>query len=97
MAKIVKIPESESTFQLQFMCPACKMRHSFNSTWEFNGDYDLPSVSPSILTYGHRFDENHNSVPFRCHSWITKGKIKFFSDCSHEIEREKWIDLLDIE
>ncbi len=94
--KIIKVPESESSFQFQFMCPGCGATHSFNDSWEFNGDYDSPSISPSILVTGYRFDENRNSVPYTCHSWITKGKIKFFNDCSHNKAGQKWFDLPEI-
>ncbi len=96
MAKIIKVPVSENEYQLQFMCPACKVSHAINNTWEFNGDYELPSLSPSILVEGYKFDENKNSVHFRCHTWMTKGKLKFFSDCSHEMAGQKWIELPEI-
>jgi hypothetical protein len=62
-----------------FYCPGCKRYHTINvdgsqyPTWTFNGDYDKPTVSPSIL------------IPGCCHSFITNGKIQFLSDCKHEL------------
>lgn len=94
--RIQRVQVSENEYQLQFMCPACKDRHALNDTWEFNGDYEFPSLSPSVLCQGYMFDENRNSVPFRCHTWITRGKVKFFKDCSHEMAGQQWIDLLPI-
>ena len=99
MPKLIKVDAGENTFHYQFMCPACKITHEFNDKWWFNGDYEEPTVTPSILVEGYKFDENHNSVPFRCHSWITRGKIKFFADCSHEmaeIAGEKWFELPEL-
>lgn len=96
--KIKKIPQDETHWQYEFMCPGCNDTHTLNNTWEFNNDYEFPSLSPSILTQGHMKDENaeYGSSPFRCHSWITKGKIKFFEDCSHDKAGQKWFDLLEI-
>lgn len=94
--KITKFTISETECQYFFMCPACNETHAFNQTWEFNGDYELPTISPSLLVTGYGFDGNKNSVPIICHSWITKGKIKFFKDCSHDKAGTQWHDLLEI-
>lgn len=32
-----------------FYCKGCDEAHSFNSQWQFNNDFDCPTVSPSIL------------------------------------------------
>lgn len=32
-----------------FFCPACDWHHQVNDTWQFNGNQDLPTFSPSIL------------------------------------------------
>lgn len=111
MIKIKKIQHSDTEYQLSFMCPACKDTHEINQSWEFNEDYELPTISPSILTegvgwtYGEMPDnffelstdeqEKHRK-PWRCHSWITKGRIKFFKDCSHELAGQQWFDLIEM-
>jgi hypothetical protein len=40
---------------LLFWCPGCEQMHAVGAAaWQFNGDYDHPSLSPSILvTSGH--------------------------------------------
>lgn len=98
MTKIKKVINEnyEGEFQLFFMCPACNDTHAVNHTWDFNGDLESPTLSPSILTHGVMPDGNGGYKEFRCHSWITKGKIKFFGDCSHDKAGQKWFDLLDI-
>jgi len=100
MNRIVIVPESETVFQLQFMCPGCNIRHSFNSTWNWNGDHEFPSVSPSIRTMGAKQVGEEDGEPvyedYLCHSWITKGKIKFFADCTHDKAGTQWHELLEI-
>lgn len=86
--KIFKKPYPDTTgYALYFMCPACKELHGINHTWEFNEDYENPTITPSIRVRGHDSE---------CHTWITNGKVKFFSDCSHELAGKKWIDLPEI-
>lgn len=34
---------------LGFWCPGCKEMHCVNSGWTFDGNYDAPTFSPSIL------------------------------------------------
>ena len=94
MATVKKIfnKDDDTKYQLWFLCPACNAYHAINQEWKFNEDYDKPSIEPSIRVNG----SNNNGV-FECHTWITKGKVKFFSDCSHEMARKQWIDLPEID
>lgn len=107
MIKIKKIQHSDTEYQLSFMCPACKTTHEVNQSWEFNDDYEHPTLSPSILTHGFKSFKKlgddatveelcQNEVPYSCHSWITKGRIKFFKDCSHELAGQQWFDLIEM-
>lgn len=61
--------------ELGFWCPGCEHMHLVNSGWTFNGNYDKPTFSPSVLvTGGHR-----------CHSFVQGGHIQFLSDCTHAL------------
>ena len=61
-----------------FWCPGCKAHHAPNHIWQFNGDLEKPTFSPSLLCNG--------SVPERrCHSFIKDGNIEFLSDCFHSL------------
>lgn len=65
-----------------FYCPGCKEFHAVNlgpGGWGFNGDYDKPTFTPSVLV------TMHGNSSYRCHSFVTDGKIQFLSDCSHEL------------
>jgi len=54
-------------------------------SWEFNGDYDKPTFSPSILMTTWESINETEKRDVRCHSFVTDGKIQFLSDCTHEL------------
>jgi hypothetical protein len=58
-----------------FICPGCKKAHAFDERWDFNGDYEKPTFSPSLLCTGRK----------RCHSFVRDGNIQFLSDCDHDL------------
>lgn len=87
---------------LAFWCEGCRSYHGVCIDkdkpvhWDFNGDYNKPTIRPSILVRGTipPTDEevkrilNHETfepVEFRCHSFITDGKIQYLSDCTHKL------------
>jgi hypothetical protein len=87
--------------KLAFYCNGCKQYHGINidsntsPNWEFNGDYDKPTFTPSILvSYPHpKGYSRDNPAPvewqgelenFICHSFVTDGKIQYLNDCTHE-------------
>lgn len=43
--KIVKANDG----RLLFRCEGCKGHHGVNDTWQFNGSFENPTFSPSIL------------------------------------------------
>lgn len=93
MPKFRIIPESETVNQLQFMCPGCKETHALNNTWQFNGNLDKPTVSPSVLV---RWTMGPEKISHVCHSFITDGVIQFLGDCTHSLSGQK-IELPEIE
>lgn len=58
-------------------------------TWQFNGDLESPTFTPSLLY--HKSD-----VQPLCHIYMTNGKIQFLSDCTHELAGQT-VDLADID
>jgi hypothetical protein len=78
------------------MCPGCKDYHMPDNSWQFNGDLDKPTFSPSILVKGTKDisdeeakrilnGEQINPIHFVCHSFVVDGRIQFLSDCTHEL------------
>jgi len=78
MAKCGKAKE----YRLHFFCPGCARVHGIiyqgKNVWDWNGDLDRPTISPSILVLGG--PENA-----RCHSFVIDGQIQFLGDCTHSL------------
>ncbi|MCA3488688.1 MAG: ammonia monooxygenase [Rhodobacter sp.] len=87
--------------RVAFWCPGCGEAHQImvsrdatpdGPCWGFNGDGDCPTFTPSIFVNrpGPSF---HPGVP-SCHSFVTKGRILFLQDCTHELAGQT-VDLPD--
>jgi hypothetical protein len=98
MAKIKRYTEAGGYHgELGFNCPGCGHRHFINDSetkiqnvpvWGFNGDFEKPTITPSILTRSYRKNEitgNYDIEIDRCHSFIREGNIEFLSDCQHSL------------
>lgn len=73
-----------------------KVEGNSGSIWGWNGSLEKPTFTPSILVQGviPVTEEEHKRImggekiepkPFRCHSFVTNGQIKFLNDCSHKL------------
>ena len=82
--------DSRNIVLLAAHCPACGYEHSFrideaywskenSSIWEFNGDYEKPTFTPSILVN----KAGHPGRPI-CHSYVTDGQWVYLEDSTHE-------------
>ena len=90
MLRIIHFAGDENIIaELGALCPACGFEHVFRvdldnhgywkgDHWEFNGDYDKPTFSPSMLCS----QEPRHPV---CHSYLEDGKWRFLDDCSHDM------------
>lgn len=82
---------------LMFVCPGCvaggpegyqgihllpvNCSDVKNPSWEFNGDLEKPTLSPSILTKGGYVEV--------CHSFLTDGVFEFLTDSTHPLAGQK--------
>lgn len=84
--------------KLFFECPGCdndlghfiifKGDKSKHPIWEFDGNMESPTISPSIkVTRGNKQI---------CHFFIKQGKIQFLNDCFHKLAG-KTVDMKDVE
>lgn len=66
-------------------CLGCEEYHVIYDSWQFNGDFDHPTFSPSLFVtgYSEKFQRE-----FVCHSFITNGEWQFLSDCTHELKSQ---------
>ncbi len=78
-----------------FHCPGCGYSHPFaaggppgiHPQWEWNGSFDKPTFTPSLLC-------NQDDPKSRCHSFVTNGQIQFLPDCWHALKGQT-VDLPD--
>jgi len=49
-------------------------------SWTWNGSYDSPTFTPSLL-----INKNNDGGYPRCHSFVTNGQIEFLADCTHTL------------
>jgi hypothetical protein len=88
-----------------FHCPGCDEMHMVNTdvvdrpnhpAWDFDGNFDAPTFSPSINVTGVRrttedeyarimAGERIDPTPRVCHSYVRAGAIQFFGDCTHAL------------
>lgn len=59
--------------------------------WDFNGDMERPTLSPSILCR-----REMDGKPYVCHSFVREGNIEFLGDCTHELAG-KTVPLPDVD
>jgi hypothetical protein len=86
---------------IRWWCLGCESNHvvpfTGPSPWEFNSDFEKPTLTPSVLVYGHltfidsslegdalTCAANKRMTP-TCHTFITDGQIHFLSDCTHAL------------
>ena len=50
-------------------------------TWDFDGNYDSPTFSPSMLSNSGQSDPDR---PL-CHSFLQQGQWHFLGDCTHDL------------
>jgi len=97
MAKIKKVPTSATEHQYLFMCPGCKDLHAFDDRWEFNQDFEKPTIAPSFLQQGYLGPGKEGKAVYgTCHSFIWNGEIRFLNDCTHDLKGQT-VELLEIE
>lgn len=78
--------------KLLFWCPGCDGAHGVNvgdgpgPRWGFNGDYDQPTFTPSVLVSYNGPDAGVDGAPPAvCHSFVRGGHIQFLGDCTHAL------------
>ncbi len=91
--KIELMHDGENKISYIFYCPGCKCHHmyyikGYNISWQFNGNLQSPTFTPSL-----RVNYGNGKV---CHLFVTNGKIEYCSDSFHEL-KGKQIEMEDIE
>lgn len=85
--------------RVHFRCPGCSDVHGVvvdvPEAWEWNGDLERPTISPSIHVGGVQWAPGedfhkpaHDVAPGEgivCHSFVRGGQIEFLNDCTHAL------------
>jgi len=76
-----------------FKCPGCLCVHwvpvhGDGVTWQWNGEADTITLSPSLLI-------NKHDPANRCHLFVQGGKLAFLSD-SHHALAGKTVDMVPV-
>jgi hypothetical protein len=87
---------------LMFVCPGCaELDHNTglhmlpvntslkSPSWSWDGNLELPTLSPSILTRGGVDLEQV------CHSFLQAGVFDFLNDCTHSLAGQR-VPMLDL-
>lgn len=61
--------------------------------WGFNGNFDAPTFTPSVLG---SYESGPERTPYVCHSFVTDGRIQFLGDCTHALVNQT-VDLPELE
>ena len=81
LVEVSSQPDANGHISYYLWCPGCDDLVRINDTWQFNGNVECPSFSPSLLTqYGHI-----KGVERRCHAFIQAGRWEFLSDSTHAL------------
>lgn len=80
----------------QYWCLGCKSEHyvrcfgpeTKGPRWKFNGDWESPSFTPSVL-YLHEHPADKEGGPSTkvtdCHHYVTNGQIRYLNDSRHAL------------
>lgn len=96
-AKLRSMGRADSRRYVGYYCPGCKRSHVLavepgnGPTWQWDGNVDAPTFSPSILVkieWSKWMDPSDDPDEWRdeiCHSFVRVGVIEFLGDCTHEL------------
>jgi hypothetical protein len=97
-AKLV-VRRSENYEHYLFYCPGCQEVHPYctkspfdHAQWQFNGNVEKPTFTPSLLIV--RTLSDYVGCGPRCHLFVTDGKIAYCSDCEHGLAGQT-VDMVD--
>jgi hypothetical protein len=85
------LPETSYTL----WCPGCEDVHRINDGWQFDGNLEAPTFSPSILTHWGKYQRDHSYKRFTCHSFIRSGMWEFLTDSDHALAG-KTVPMVDL-
>ena len=89
--KVVELYENGEHQGYMITSPATGMNILFDKRWYFNGNFEKPTFSPSMLVQYPT--ENKESGHVREHFFVRDGRIQYLSDCHHDMAG-KTVDMI---
>lgn len=91
-----RVVKNDNTFYgYRFECPGCKWPHvlpvnptknSLGAGWDFNGNEQSPTFSPSVLGKWDEWQgEGVPPKPYVCHLFVRDGMLQYLNDCTHHL------------
>ena len=62
-------------------CPGCEELHQLPDSWQFDGNLESPTFSPSFRHSGY----SSHDEPRICHYILTTGVLNFCGDSTHSL------------
>jgi hypothetical protein len=97
VAKLIAGTRPDGSKRLLFFCPGCKNYHEVTvvrgseykgPVWEWDGNMEKPTFSPSILC--------NQGTDLQCHLFVHDGMIQYLGDCVHEL-RLQTVEMEEVE
>lgn len=99
MPVLVDVASTARSGLVQFYCPACRGPHMISVApggWEFNGDYERPTLSPSVLVQSGHFAPGHKGDCWCTHNAKNPDEPPVFTcGVCHSFVGDGWIQFLD--
>lgn len=97
----MKVVEEADNGQYLWFCPGCRNHHFFQLApkkpdWTWNGDYEKPTVNPSILVRYCADIDDFDKITDICHCFIREGRIEYLGDCTHKLAGQT-VEMVDID
>lgn len=94
-----RTPDGKTGTRLYMWCPGCADLHAVEiegqPRWEWDGNLEAPTVSPSIKVTGVQWAEGKTfhkpthgvarGEQTVCHSYVKQGAWQFLGDCTHTL------------
>ena len=107
---LYRLSHIDTDVRMVFYCPGCKREHAYRiqeadkpvgggPIWSWNGSYEKPTFSPSLLNHEVKADPGDPHPEFalpRCHLFINNGMIDYCGDCTHELAGRQ-VPMVDVD
>lgn len=85
MAKIKEIEISNGHNKLRFICPGCNEEHQITRSWDFDGNFEQPTISPSIkVTFEYSSELNNKKAK---EFFLKKGRFPTRKELPYDIKQ----------